>query len=183
MNDLDTILAECRKNNRHAQQALYQWLAPKLLGVSIRYMRDRDEAQDVMQDAFVKIFTSLSSYKGSGSFEGWARRITANTALSAIRRKGNVYFERDLQVVENISFSSGDEAEMNMEMIMACMDELPLGYRTIVNLYLVEEFSHQEIAEKLGITPNTSRSQCTRARQALMKILKAKTEQLHTKKA
>lgn len=183
MTDLETILQQCRKGNRYAQQALYEWLSPRLLGVSLRYLRDRDEAEDVMQDAFVKIFTNLSSFKGTGSFEGWARRITANTALSALRKKGNIYFERDLQLVENISFSQQEEAEMSMEMIMAGMDELPLGYRTIINLYLVEEFSHQEIAEKLGITANTSRSQCARARQALTKILKTKITSFETKKA
>lgn len=183
MVDLDTILKQCKKDNKYAQQALYNWLSPKMLGVCLRYIKDRDEAEDVMQDTFVKIFTNLSSYKATGSFEGWARRIAANTALSAIRKKGNIYFERDLQVVENLSFTEEDENEINMEMVLGCMDELPLGYRTIINLYMVEEFSHQEIGDRLGITANTSRSQYSRARQALMKILKLKTELMNTKNA
>lgn len=183
MTDLDTILKQCKKNNKYAQQTLYNWLSPKLLGVCVRYMKDRDEAEDVMQDAFVKIFTSLSAFKGTGSFEGWARRIAANTALSAIRKKGNIYFERDLQVVANIEFAEDDERSVSTEMIMACIDDLPLGYRTIINLYLVEEFSHQEIADKLGISPATSRSQYARARQSLLKALKLKTEPAGAKNA
>lgn len=183
MTDLETILKQCKKNNRYAQQALYDWLSPKLLGVSIRYMKDRDEAEDVMQDSFVKIFSNLSSFKGIGSFEGWARRIAANTALSAIRKKGNIYFERDLQVVSNISFEEEDERLIDTGTIMACIDQLSIGYRTIINLYLVEEFSHQEISEQLGITQSTSRSQYARARQSLLKILKLRTEVAGTKNA
>jgi RNA polymerase sigma-70 factor (ECF subfamily) len=183
LTDLDTILQQCKKNNRYAQQALYEWLAPKLLAVSIRYMKDRDEAEDVMQDSFVKIFTSLNSFKANGSFEGWARRITANTALSAIRKKGSIYFERDLQLVANVEFNNDDESLLSTEVIMNCIDKLPLGYRTIINLYLVEEFTHEEIATQLGITASTSRSQCARARQALLKLLKTKTELAGTKNA
>ncbi len=146
-------------------------------------MQDRDEAEDVMQDAFVKIFTHLKSFKNEGSFEGWAKRITVNTALTALKGKKRIYFERSLEIVETIEFEKDEEELMSLTEILSCMDALPEGYRMIVNLALVEEFSHREISEKLGITESTSRSQLARARQALMKLLKEKTTALSRKNA
>lgn len=183
MVDLETIIDRCRKKDKYAQAALYNWLSPKLLGLCVRYMQDRDEAEDVMQDAFVKIFTHLHSYKGTGSFEGWAKRIAANTALTALKKKNRIYFERNLTIVENIDFKEDEQQLVGLPEILACMDALPLGYRTIINLFLVEEFSHREIAEKLDIGESTSRSQYARARQALMKLLKEKTQLMSAKKA
>jgi len=181
--DLEIILNQCKKNNKQAQASLYNWLAPKLLGLCVRYMQDRDEAEDVMQDSFVKIFTSLSTFKGQGSFEGWAKRIAANTALTALRKKNRIYFERNLQLVENIEIEVEEAQHLKMEFIIDCLDKLPTGYRAIINLYLIEEFSHKEIAEKLGIAESTSRSQFARARQVLMKLLKNKNEITSSKKA
>lgn len=183
MVDLEIILNQCKKNNKQAQASLYNWLAPKLLGLCVRYMQDRDEAEDVMQDSFVKIFTSLSTFKGQGSFEGWAKRIAANTALTALRKKNRIYFERNLQLVENIEIEVEEAQHLKMEFIIDCLDKLPTGYRAIINLYLIEEFSHKEIAEKLGIAESTSRSQFARARQVLMKLLKNKNEITSSKKA
>ena len=183
MTDLETIIELCKKNNAKAQAGLYNILAPKLLGVCQRYMEDRDEAEDVMQDSFVKIFINIRSFKGNGSFEGWAKRIAANTALTALSKKNKIYFERNLQVVENIDFSEDEEQYLGLNEIMSCMNILPVGYRTIVNLFLMEEFSHAEIAEKLNISESTSRSQYARARQALMKLIKTKIEQDAVKKA
>jgi RNA polymerase sigma factor (sigma-70 family) len=181
--DLESILNQCKKNNRTAQAALYNWLAPKLLGLCVRYMQNRDEAEDVMQDAFVKIFTSLSSYKGQGSFEGWARRVAVNTALTALQKKKRIYFERNLQLVENIEFKEEETQQLSMELILSCLHRLPAGYCAIINLYLIEEFSHKEIAEKLGITESTSRSQFARARQALIKLLKEENKIISTLRA
>ena len=146
-----------------------------MLGLSVRYMQDRDEAEDVMQDAFVKIFLNLKSFKNEGSFEGWAKRITVNTALTALKNKKRIYFERNLEIVETIEFEKDEQDALHLPEIMACMKTLPEGYRTIVSLALIEEFSHKEIAEKLGISESTSRSQLARARQNLMKLLKEKT--------
>ena len=174
MIDLDDILIQCKKNNKNAQAALYNWLAPKLLGLCFRYLQNRDEAEDVMQDAFVKIFSSLSGYKGQGSFEGWAKRIAANTALNALNKKNRMYFERNLQLVENIDFEEEEAEHISLQCILDCLKELPEGYRTIINMYLLDEFSHKEIAEKLNIAESSSRSQYARARQSLLKLLKSK---------
>jgi RNA polymerase sigma factor (sigma-70 family) len=181
--DQEAIIKLCKKNNVEAQTALYKWLAPKLLGLCTRYMQNRDEAEDVMQDAFVKIFLEIGSYKGSGSFEGWAKRIAINTALNVLKKRNKIYFERNLTVVESIEFNQEEQTQISLDEIMDCMDALPMGYRTIVNLFLVEEFSHKEIAEKLNISESTSRSQFSRARQALMKLLKEKTRVIPAKNA
>jgi RNA polymerase sigma factor (sigma-70 family) len=183
LRDLEAIITGCKKNDRQSQSELYHWLAPKLMGVCVRYVQDRDEAEDVMQDSFIKIFTSLSSFRNEGSFEGWARRIAANTALSALRKKNQVIFERNLLIVETIDFQEDEKKLITLPEIMECLDELPVGYRTIINLFLLEEFSHREIAEKLNIQESTSRSQYTRARQALLKLLKEKTMSTSAKDA
>lgn len=183
MTDIEAILEQCKKNNASAHASLYNLLAPKLLGLCIRYMEDRDEAEDVMQDAFVKIFLNIRSFKGTGSFEGWAKRIAANTALTALKKKNKFYFERNLQLVENIDFTEVEEQQLGINEIISCMNALPTGYRTIINLFLMEEFSHAEIADKLNISESTSRSQYARARQALMKLIKTKMEQETAKNA
>ncbi|WP_317900258.1 RNA polymerase sigma factor [Aurantibacillus circumpalustris] len=169
------MLEQCKKNDRQAQFQLYNHLAPALLGLTVRYMQDKDEAEDVMQDSFVKIFLNLKSFKNEGSFEGWAKRITVNTALTALKNKKRIYFERNLEIVETIELEQDEQDLLQIPEILSCMKSLPEGYRTIINLALIEEFSHKEIAEKLGITESTSRSQLARARQSLMKMLKEKT--------
>ncbi len=176
MTDLEKILEGCKKNDRSAQAGLYKLLAPKLLGLCIRYLQDRDEAEDAMQDAFVRIFTHISSYKGTGSFEGWAKRIAVNTALTALKARNKLLFERHTDGLEAIGIPEEEPVTFSSDDILACMKALPVGYRTILNLFLVEEFSHKEIAEKLAITESTSRSQYSRARQALLKLIKEKTE-------
>ena len=183
MIDLQEILERCKKNNTQAQFTLYNWLAPALLGISMRYMQNRDEAEDVMQDTFVKIFTNLKSFKNEGSFEGWAKRIAVNTSLTALKKRNRIYFERNLEIVETIEFDEQEEESISQNEIILCMSALPEGYRTIINLFLIEEFSHKEIGAKLGITESTSRSQYFRARQALMKLLKEKTNLANRKNA
>ncbi len=183
MIDQDAILERCKRKEVAAQAMLYNWLAPKLLGLCMRYMQDRDEAEDVMQDAFVKIFTQLDAFRKEGSFEGWAKRIAVNTALTALKKKNKIYFERNLTIVESYDFTEEEQNQLGLEEIMACMQSLPGGYRTIVNLFLVEGYSHREIADTLNITESTSRSQYARARQVLMKLLKEKTRALSAKNA
>lgn len=183
MTDQERILDACKKGDKQAQFELYNLLAPVLLGICLRYMQNRDEAEDVMQDAFVKIFTNLEAFKQEGSFEGWARRIAVNTALTALKKKNRIRFERNLEIVETIEFEKDAQELMSLPEIMSCMGALPEGYRTILNLFLVEEFSHREIADKLNISESTSRSQMARARQALMKLLKEKIKQESRKNA
>jgi len=181
--DLDTILKQCKKRDKNSQAALYAWLSPKLLGLCRRYLSRHEEAEDAMQDAFVKIFTRLDTFKSEGSFEGWARRIAVNTALDQLKKNKRITFERSLELVEYIDFEDEEIDQVTERDLLSCIDKLPTGYRTILNLFLAEDYSHREIAEQLNISESTSRSQYTRARQALLKLLKEQTGMMNTKKA
>jgi len=183
LRELEPILEQCRKNDKQAQFQLYSLLAPVLLGICLRYLQNRDEAEDAMQDTFVKIFTNLKSFKNEGSFEGWAKRIAVNTSLTALKKRNRIYFERNLEIVETIEFDAEEQERLTLKEILSCMSALSEGYRTIINLALIEEFPHKEIAEKLNITESTSRSQLARARQALIKLLKERTQMLSRKNA
>lgn len=158
-------------------------MAPKLLGICRRYIKDSSEAEDVMQDSLVKIFMKLHSFKFEGSFEGWAKRVTVNTALTRLKVSSRMQFNRDLKIVENIEFKQEEVTQVSEKDLLACLDNLPVGYRTIVNLFLIEDFSHKEIAEKLGISESTSRSQYSRARQALSELLKQRIKDQQSKYA
>jgi RNA polymerase sigma factor (sigma-70 family) len=181
--DYTDIINKCKKNNRQAQAQLYNSLAPKLLGICTRYIKERSEAEDVMQDSIVKIFLKLDSFKHQGSFEGWARRITVNTALSHLRADNKMQFNRDLKIIENIEFKSEEISLVDEKDLLVCLDSLPMGYRTIINLFLIEDYSHKEVAEKLGISESTSRSQLSRARQTLAELLKQRIKDQESKYA
>lgn len=183
MPELDEIIKGCRKNNRQAQAALYQWLAPKLLGLCLRYFDSRAEAEDAMQDSMVKIFDKINTYRAEGSFEGWARRLSLNLVLNRIKSNKKIVFERNLEVVELTDFTAPEIQTLEINDIVSCLNQLPTGYRTILNLFLMEDFSHHQIAEQLGISESTSRSQYTRARQALAKLVKEKLKKEETRYA
>jgi RNA polymerase sigma factor (sigma-70 family) len=175
LDELPQIVAACRKNDKEAQFRLYRMLAPQLMGICLRYMRHREEAEDVLQDTFVKIFTNLAALKNESSFEGWAKRIAVNTALSALKYKKRITFDGDLSKVEEEAADNFENDSLNTDELVSCLNTLPDGYRTIINLFLVEEYSHKEIAEKLGIRESTSRSQYSRALKALQQVIKKKS--------
>ena len=152
----------CRKGDRSAQKVLFDILAPKMYPVCIRYVGDRETAQDILQDGFVTLFSKLGSYKGEGSFEGWARRIFINTALMYLRKKDALKTD----IADQMS-------NMGYQELMKLVTSLPAGFRTVFNLYVIEGYSHKEIAELLGITETTSRTQLSRARIWLQNRIKA----------
>lgn len=167
------LIQGCREGDAACQRALYDTFQAKMLGVCMRYFPDKQEAQDVLQDGFIKVFKSIDSFEEKGSLEGWIRRIMVNTALEEIRRvarKGKqVDFENEtLMMAEPTQASDELEATDILRFIQA----LPTGYRAIFNLFAIEGYSHNEIAEKLNISVNTSYSQYHRARTLLQKILK-----------
>jgi RNA polymerase sigma factor (sigma-70 family) len=145
-----------------------------LYGICCRYVKNRDDAEDVLQDSFIKIFLNVNQFKGEGSFEGWMKRITVNTALTYLKEKQKIKFESadKLFIVDEVETNLDED--IKVELILNCLNELPMGYRTIFNLYLVEGFSHKEIAEQLGIKESTSRSQYTKARQYMIELLTKK---------
>ena len=168
------LIEKCKKNDRSAQRSLYEKLAPKMFPVCIRYMGDRDKAEDVLQDGFITLFNKLDSYSGEGSFEGWARKIFVNTALMSLRRSDVLKESEDIDSAYNV----GSDAPTAIEQIgynelMKMISELPAGFRTVFNMYVIEGYSHKEIGEELGISENTSRSQLQRARVMLQNKIKA----------
>jgi len=164
----EQMIKECLKNNPLAQKALYNKLGPKMMGVCLRYMTNMVEAQDVLQDGFIKIFDKLGTYSGAGSFEGWARRIFVNTALDAIRK--NKHLKHQAQIDDAaFALKSNDFIFETLiaEDLIKLLQELPLGYRTVFNLYAIEGYSHKEIAKKMNVTISTSKSQFSRAKAML----------------
>ena len=161
------LIEACRQRNRAAQKTLFDRMAPKMLSVCRRYVRDRMEAEDVLVVSFTKVFERISQFKGDGSFEGWVRRIMVNEALTFLRKNKMMYLETDLETAEAEAESAILETTLEAEDLMKLIQELPAGYRMVFNLYAIDGFSHKEIAEQIGITESTSKSQLSRARAHL----------------
>lgn len=164
----EEMIKGCLKNNPLAQRTLYNKLGPKMMGVCLRYMTNTEEAEDVLQDGFVKVFDKLGAYSGTGSFEGWVRRIFVNTALDAIRKNRKLKHQTQ---IENVAFAleSNDFIFETLvaEDLMKVLQELPQGYKTVFNLYAIEGYSHKEIAKRMNVTVSTSKSQFSRAKAML----------------
>lgn len=172
MNELQ-LIEGCRKGERRAQKELYDAYSRKMMGVCLRYVNDRETARDLLQDGFVKIFTSMDSYTGSGSFEGWMRKIFVNCALEYLRKSDVLREATDLdntaELIQPDSSAISDMSAVNDE----SSEELPVGFRTVFNMFAIEGYSHKEISEMLNITESTSRSQYTRAKQLLQRRINA----------
>ena len=167
------IIDACLKGDRAAQKQLFDRFAPVMYSVCLRYVGDREVAQDLLQDGFVTLFTKLDSYKGDGSFEGWVRRIFINTSLMYLRKKDALRMTEDLDNVRNLSSDIPTQIEnIGYGELMKLIAQLPPGFRTIFNMYVVEGYSHKDIAEELGITETTSRTQLSRARNWLQARIK-----------
>ncbi len=167
----EELIAGCKRNDRRAQRKLYEKFSPKMFGVCKRYVKTVENAEEVMVEAFCKVFKKIDMYQGSGSFEGWIRRIVVNEALMFIRKKFrfNEHVELDKIPVKAVQVSVEDE--LSAQEILALMEELPTGYRTVFNLYVVEGYKHREIAEKLGISINTSKSQLILAKKRMRELI------------
>lgn len=164
----EQMIKGCLENKPLAQKTLYNKLGPKMMGVCLRYMTNAEEAQDVLQDGFVKVFDKLGAYSGAGSFEGWVRRIFVNTALDAIRKNKKLKHQTQIDEVEFALKSSDFIFEtLVAEDLMKLLQRLPLGYKTVFNLYAIEGYSHKEIAKKMNVTVSTSKSQFSRAKAML----------------
>jgi len=161
------LIEACRRNDRAAQKALFDRMAPKMLSVCRRYLRDRMEAEDVLVMSFTKIFERIQQFKGEGSFEGWVRRIVVNESLTFLRNNKVMYLETDLETADREPGLGFLETGLEAEDLLKLIQELPAGYRLVFNLYAIDGFSHKEIAEQIGITESTSKSQLSRARTHL----------------
>ena len=167
------LIRSCVDGNRKSQKVLYDRLAPRMFSLCIRYVGDRELAEDVLQDGFITLFTRLDSYKGDGSFDGWARKIFVTTALMSLRKKDALKMSEDLEVVRGMKAETTTQLQnIGYKDLMNLVTQLPPGFRTVFNLYAVEGYSHKEISEMLGINETTSRTQFSRARSWLQNKIK-----------
>jgi len=165
------LIKGCQRHNREAQQALYRTYSGKMYALCCRYVKDRMEAEDVLITSFTKIFDKIGQYKGDGSFEGWIRRVVVNESLTYLRRNKNMYLEMDIEAAAYEPDFNKLENQLEVNDLMKIIEDLPVGYRTVFNMYALDGYSHQEIADQLGISENTSKSQLSRARTLLQKKL------------
>lgn len=165
------LIDGCLRQNRQAQQELYQRYAGKMYSLCCRYVKDRMEAEDVLVMSFTKIFDRIGQYKGDGSFEGWIRRVVVNESLTYLRKHKNMYLETDIEDAAYEPDYQRLENELEAGDLLKLIESLPVGYRTVFNMYAIDGYNHQEIADQLGISENTSKSQLSRARALLQKKL------------
>lgn len=162
-----------KSGDRRSQKAIYDMLSGKMYAVCLRYMGDRESAEDVLQDGFVTLFSKLESYSGEGSFEGWARKIFVNTALMSLRKKDALKGSEDVNAAYGIMTDDPSALDsIGYKDLLRMIAELPPGFRTVFNMYVIEGYSHKEIGEELGISETTSRSQLQRARVLLQSKIK-----------
>lgn len=165
------LIDSCIKGERKAQKDLYDLYSRKMMSICFRYAGEYELAKDLLQEGFIRVFSNLKAYQSIGSFEGWMRKIFVNTSLEYLRR--NDLLREALDIDSNITISAKTEhsviEELSAEDLLKIIRELPSGFRTVFNMYAIEGYSHKEIADALGITESTSRSQLTRARLLLQK--------------
>ena len=165
---LNSWIPKAKEGDRRAQKAIYDALSGKMYAVCLRYMGDRLSAEDVLQEGFVTLFAKLDTFSGEGSFEGWARKIFVNTALMSLRKNDLLKDSTDVDTAWNVSSDAPSAIQqISLKELERAIAELPPGFRTVFNMYVVEGYSHAEIAGQLGISEATSRSQLLRARALL----------------
>jgi RNA polymerase sigma-70 factor (ECF subfamily) len=169
LDDFKPIISECIAGNQKALAELYHQFAPKMFGVCLRYARDEAEAEDNLQDGFVKVFANLNAFRNDGSLEGWIRRIMINVSLEKIRKQHLLFPVEDVSKYDSVNFSDDVIAKISADDLMKIIQELPPRYRLVFNLYVIEGMSHQEIAQEMSITIGTSKSNLARAREILKK--------------
>ncbi len=162
------IISRCIGGERKAQFELYRIYSPKMFGICLRYAKNRTDAEDILQEGFIKVFRYLKDYRGEGAFEGWIRRIMITTSLNFYKKKNLVNKDVDPETIRLRGLTHPDAvSNMAHEELLSLIQELPNGYRTVFNLNTIEGYSHKEISEILQISINTSKSQLSRAKSSL----------------
>jgi RNA polymerase sigma factor (sigma-70 family) len=168
----EAIFQGCLKNQAAAQRELYSRYSPKMLAVCYRFARNREDAEDMLQEGFIKVFSQIHTFQNKGAFEGWIRRIIVHTCINNLKK--NKRFNESVDLAYASSIQVREESVPSIvqaKQVVECIRMLPIGYRTVLNLYAIEGYSHKEIAQLLDIEESTSRSQYTRAKQMLEDIL------------
>lgn len=172
----ESFIKSLRENDKKAQKSFYQQLSPKMYGVCLRYASNTDDAADIMQEGFIRIFNHIKDFRGEGSFEGWVRRTMVNTAINYYRKSIKRGISTDLkQLKEKADETPFVIDRMAADELLELIKKLPDGYRTVFNLNIIEGFTHKEIGEMLNISENTSKSQLSRARASLQKMISSIT--------
>jgi RNA polymerase sigma factor (sigma-70 family) len=169
--DDSTLIRECLRGRMRAQKLLFDKFSSKMMGVCLRYCHSKEQAEDALQEGFIKVFLKLSDYKFEGSFEGWIRRIMIHASLDILRKEKDFSFSRIDDVVLKEFVSDVVLSQMSVNEILIIMQNMPDGYRVVFNMFAIEGFSHHEIATFLGISENTSKSQFARAKSYLKQRL------------
>jgi RNA polymerase sigma-70 factor (ECF subfamily) len=171
---LDQLIKRCKKKNAQAQEQLYRLYSSKLFSICLKYSSDSSSAEDTLQDAFITIFDKIGQYKNQGSFEGWIKRVTINTALQKYRKQKvfDIINEEQIEEVE----VEVDEEEISLDYLLEIIQQLPDRYQLVFNLYVLDGYSHKEVAEMLEISVGTSKSNLARARNILKEKLQTNQE-------
>lgn len=167
------IIQLCQQQDPKGQKMLYDRYAPKMFGVCRRYVLNKEDAEDILVEGMFKVFDNIDSFQNAGSFEGWIRRIVVNEALMFLRKKRLLTVDADAAELNTLELSHplSIEHELAAQDILKLLEQLPTGYRTIFNLYVIEGYKHIEIADMLGISINTSKSQLILAKEKLKKLM------------
>ncbi len=175
MEELKNIIKDCASGNVRAQETLYRMMAPKMFGVCLRYSKDATEAEDNLQEGFIRVFTYIKKFRHEGSLEGWIRRIMVNVSLEKFRKQHLMHPVEDIQSFDFHQYSDDIIEKITADELIELIKELPPRYRMVFNLYVFEGMSHQEISVEMGIAEGTSKSNLARARE----ILKRKVTRLY----
>ena len=168
----ELMLQGCLENLSTAQEALYNKFSPRMLGVCYRYARNREDAEDMLQEGFIKVYSQIQQFRGTGALEGWIRRIIVHTCINILKKNKKFSDSLDLVHASGMQINANNiPSILQAKQVVECIRMLPIGYRTVLNLYAIEGFSHKEIGAILDIEESTSRSQYTRARALLEEIL------------
>ena len=168
----EAILKGCLQNEPAAQRELYNRYSPKMLSVCYRFAHNREDAEDMLQEGFIKVFSQMHTFGNRGAFEGWIRRIIVHTCINILKK--NKKFNESVDIIHATAIQVREESVPSIvqaKQVVECIRMLPIGYRTVLNLYAIEGYSHREIGEMLDIEESTSRSQYTRAKAMLEDIL------------
>ncbi len=164
---IEELIKRCRAGERKSQELLYKQLASKMMGVCMRYATDRMEAEDMLQNGFIRVFQKMNDYRGDGSFEGWVRRIMVHSSIEYYRKHHKMMQAVEMTEADEPSVNPLAVAKLDAKDLMALIQQLAPGYRIVFNLYAIEGYSHKEIGEIVGITEGASKSQLSRARAIL----------------
>ena len=177
----EELIKQCVRNKSQAQRQMFDKYSSIMFGICLRYIKEPAQAEEVMIIGFTKLFEKIGQFRFEGSFEGWVKRLMVNEALSYLRKNKYMYLEVDIETVHKEPNYSKLDDHLQVDDLMKLIQGLPVGYRTVFNLFAIEGYSHKEIAEKLKISENTSKSQLSRARMLLQKQLLESENNLKSK--